>query len=119
MHERLAVESSFRFRLIGPEVLVVVSPPELIFAVVLGASALSNLEILSFARVFDLSDNFLEKLTEFILLQGKLSDATNEKALKKKERRGHFCSSLCVCFFVFFVRNCSGFICLVERWDEG
>ena len=65
----------------------------------LGASALSNLEILSFARVFDLSDNFLEKLTEFILLQGKLSDATHEKALKKRKEEGTFALFLCL-FFV-------------------
>ena len=72
MHERLAVESSFRFRLIGPEVLDVVFLSKLVFAVVLGASALSALfldsERLSFfAGMFALPDDVrsLEKV-EFI-----------------------------------------------------
>ena len=45
----------------GPEVLGVVFSPDLVFAVVLGVSTPSNLdsdEILSFAGVFDLSDDF-------------------------------------------------------------
>ena len=70
-NERLAFESSFRFRLIGPEVFDVVFLSKLVLAVVLGASALSvffldhGSENLFLARVFNLSDNVLEKV-EFI-----------------------------------------------------
>ena len=85
-NERLAFESSFRFRLIGPEVFDVVFLSKLVLAVVLGASALSVFflgpggEILFLA---DLSDNVLSLEKVEFIFQG--SDVTKKKREKRKD----------------------------------
>ena len=72
----ITVESSFRFRLIGPKVLDVVFLSKLVFAVVLGARIRSILEldgVLIFDRVFNLSNNTLSfGKTVFIFLSSKI-----------------------------------------------
>ena len=86
-NERLAFESSFRFRLIGPDVFDVVFLSKLILAVVLGASALSVFfldpggEILFLAGVFNLSDNVLSLEKVEFIFQG--SDVTKKKGKKE------------------------------------
>ena len=100
-HERLAVESSFRFRLIGPEVLDVVFLSKLVFALVLGASALSALfldsERLSFvAGVLALSDGVRSSKEKFeFIFQG-----TVEKK-KVMNNTGQVLLVSCVRFFLF------------------
>ena len=88
-NKRLAFESSFRFRLIGPEVFDVVFLSKLVLAVVLGASALSVFfldpggEILFLAGVFNLSDNVLSLEKVEFIFQG--SDVTKKKREKRKD----------------------------------